>query len=460
MDDSTFDELFSDKLREEQEFDYRDEDWTELSDRLEKQPKRRWGWLYLVAGLFMAASIATNIWQAWSLQKVQGEISALQEEVLEQTQTIKSLHLKHERQLSEQVLASNQFSVQRDTIYKTIYKTIIQEKEVPVYIYPENSLTPKSGDLSNTKNSAAPAATNSIDNTSKTNKTSLLNAETTTPNALGKSTFLSQLTSLPLHLLPTIDRALAFSFPEDYEKTEDVLIQPAFKKKWRLGPSVAYSRVPNNCFNQNNQHFGLDLNVDLSRRWTLESSYSYNRISNICLVNQPVDTNGIYVPSTNVIIDQDDTNYALSRIQNIRSKQRYLQISLGAKHHFSKRFYAGVHILGYHFLQREIAINAKVNNSNQEMASPLSDTPEQILGNYDINYNFLGFNNLDGMYAVRERSKPGLIIDRMEITAGTTFTLKNKYQIPVELFYQSNLNLAQYSLPPLVGLRASFLFKL
>ncbi len=460
MDDSTFDELFSDKLREEQEFDYRDEDWTELSDRLEKQPKRKWGWLYFAAGLFMAVSIATNIWQAWSLQKVQGEISTLQKEVLGQTETIESLHQKHTKELSEKNFQTEQVLVQRDTIYKTIYKTIVQEKEVPVYIYPENNLRSKSGKLSNTKISAAP--TKETKDKSSTSNTNISNLETTTTNTLGlgKQMFLSQLTSVPIDLLPKIDRALTFSFPEDYEEAEDLIIKPAYNKKWRLGPSVAYSRVPNNCFDQNNQHFGLDLNVDLSKRWTLESSYSYNRISNICPVDQPIDTNALYVPGTNLIIEQDDSNYAISRIRNIRSKQRYLQISLGAKHHFSKRFYLGVHILGYHFLQREISSNANANNSNLEIASPLSDTPEQILNNYDINYNFPGFNNLDEMYAVRERPKPGFILDRMEITAGTTFNFKNKYQIPVELFYQSNLNLAQYSLPPLVGLRASFLFKL
>ncbi len=456
MDDSTFDELFSDKLREEQEFDYREEDWTELSDRLDNKPKRKWGWLFFAAGLFMAASIALNIWQAWNLQNVQKEISTLQKDVSEYNKTIRSLNLKNERQLSEQILATEQISTQRDTIYKTIYQTIIQEKEVPVYIYPENNQRPKSG--------LSPNSTINNPPLEEASKSLLSNPPAKATKDLASQNFLSQITSAPLLPLTAMDRPLTFSFPELTEETEDKIIQPAFKKKWRLGPSIAYSRVPNNCVDQRNQHLGLDLKVDLSKRWTLENSYSYNRIRNTCLIDQPVDTSALFLPSTNQLIERADLGYGTSNVRNIRSDQRYLQVSLGAKHHFSKHFYVGAHVLGYYLLQRKVSINAPLNNYNNDLfASPLQEA-ETELENFDLTSDkFFGgrpqsFDPLDENATVNQR--PGLIIDRLEITAGKTFNIKNKYQVPVELFYQRNLNVAAFSLPPLVGVRASFLFKL
>ena len=48
MDNKDFDKLFSDGLEEEQEFDFRESDWEEVSERIQTNSKRKilwWQWL-------------------------------------------------------------------------------------------------------------------------------------------------------------------------------------------------------------------------------------------------------------------------------------------------------------------------------------------------------------------------------------------------------------------------------
>lgn len=451
MDDSTLDKLFSDNLKEEQDFDFREEDWTELSDRLEGQSKKRFAWWWIAATGVLLFSIGLNIWQTYNIKKLNSNITELQNTIHQQLNNSGTENKKEGTTNQTTLPPTAKNIVQKDTIVKTLYRTIIEEKEVPVYIYVDKK-TEKEDASNNSKNQQklTPTTIQSYEDLYAAKAQPLIEDQPIEQNRL------DLLSPLPLATLdlPEEKNILNLGILKNTPP-----IRPLNTNKWWLGVTGSQAWIPNkNCRKQNNWSAGIAANYHLSKNWTLRGSYTFNRIKAICLTdaNPIIDSNSINPAADFSVLsnlfeyEQDGDNLVQSYIRNepisnIQSRQNYLQFSVGAQYRLPKSFFVSTSILGYHNLSRKNLYNASLSSEQEKYAQSVTE--------------LTGGSNATNPYSSLSQ-KSGLMIDRIEIGLGKEFHLKKKWLMPVEFYYQTNLNTVDFALPTLIGLKASFLRKL
>ncbi len=141
MDNKEFDNIFAKGLREEQEFDFKELDWTEVAVRIEEDPGSKrmlwWKWLF---PLLLLVAVGFIIYLSSGLNASKKEISLLKEKI--NSSSIAQIDTTYDK------ITVYEY----DTIIKEVIKEkpIIQEKSLSSFIYRNEISSPFQSNYSQT----------------------------------------------------------------------------------------------------------------------------------------------------------------------------------------------------------------------------------------------------------------------------------------------------------------------
>lgn len=127
MDNKDFDKIFSDRLQEEQHFDFQESDWDEVVSSIQKKPRRKFlWWMWLIPFLFAGFAIV--------IYSLKSDLNEANKEVLNLNQKIKKLEI---------LKSDTQYQTVTITKYDTIQKIIFEEKNFQIKGNRTQEISPK-----------------------------------------------------------------------------------------------------------------------------------------------------------------------------------------------------------------------------------------------------------------------------------------------------------------------------
>ncbi|MEL6863568.1 MAG: hypothetical protein AAFP19_04070 [Bacteroidota bacterium] len=445
MDNQELDRFFSERLKATQSFDFREEDWEAVADRLDNHDSRRRGGIWWWAGMGGALLFLVLAWLSYSLYQTRQKVWLLEQQANQPTAAVDTVY--------------KEIIVERiDTVYQTINsnpqnqsRQSVTNQAAPDRTSQPNPATPltKNGIevKSNFPNvpvlkekvlkatSASPIAPDSL----KTNLPIATNA-TPYPNATTSTTATALLPNYPLWL-PEASLKIDPLPPSD-GSSPSKLIQPVKKeKRFQLGLEANYAFVPAASLEgQLGYGFGLiglytinkcwDVFVRLSRQQFRYSANTSNfdrlGIPSLSYLDRIISTDqedGLFDPTAN-----SSTTYTFNGGDgNNEVNKSFIQYEIGASYRFAGRFYAALSWSALSQIDQKFGVFERSSGENTSLRS-------------------------DGTSVKRWRWY------RVGAQLGAKFDLGKSWQLRPEVFYYHSFDNNQDRIPSSLGLRTTILY--
>ncbi len=390
-----------DKLRETQEFDFRENDWGELANRLAidraaATPGRRWG-RYVMMGLLLLL-LGLLLWQNVLLHNNEDQLEQLHGQ-------IDGLHAQ---------LRAATAVTPCDTVYLPVRPAVALPSLPTPALTPVRRPSPPIARVAEPKpTDPLPLTGGTVDRPSPSVRFGALLPTFEAPS--GGWSLLAQ-SPLPSETKTPIDSLASAELPRRIPGPLKDLLSSGYSipRPWEIGLTASWKRAAcRTCQPASNVDFGVQLSYRAHRWVKLRLRYDVHNFREV------YEGDHSAVP---FVLSQSLESEEL-RFQRVAVQTRFSQIALGASLRLPFEIEVGGALLFHHRLTREGSLTVFTPLNERRTA------PEQSIQN-------------------------GLTFENGEIYLGKSFGIKPRWRIPIEVFYRGRLrNASDHTLPPMWGLR-------